>query len=85
MNIGTGVVAFIIIWWLVLFTVLPWGVRRNEAPVMGEDHGAPIRHRILLKALVTTGITIAIWCCLFAAIEFNIFSFRDISGNYGGK
>lgn len=85
MNIGTGIVAFIIIWWLVLFTVLPWGVRRNEAPIMGEDHGAPVRHRILLRALVTTGITVVIWGCLFAAIELDVFSFRDISGNYGGK
>ena len=85
MNIGTGIVAFIIIWWLVLFTVLPWGVRRNAAPVMGEDRCAPVRHRILLRALVTTGITVVIWGCLFAAIELDVFSFRDISGNYGGK
>ena len=82
MGIGTGIVAFIIIWWLVLFTVLPWGVQRNEAPSMGEDPGAPLRHRIWLRALVTTGITAGLWCGLFLAIEFEVFSFRDISGNY---
>lgn len=85
MGIGTGIVAFIIIWWLVIFTVLPWGVQRNEAPAMGEDRGAPVRHRILMKALVTTGLTIVIWGCLFAAIEFDVFSFRDISGSYKSK
>lgn len=82
MGIGTGIVAFIIIWWLVLFTVLPWGVRRNETPAAGEDRGAPVRHRILLRALVTTGITLLIWGALFASIEMDVFSFRDISGSY---
>jgi predicted secreted protein len=82
MGIGTGIVAFIIIWWLVLFTVLPWGIRRNENPALGEDPGAPIRHRILLRALITTGITLVIWGAMFAAIELDLFSFRDIAGNY---
>ena len=71
-----------IIWWLVLFTVLPWGIQRNEAPATGEDRGAPVRHRVLLKALVTTGITIVIWGAMFAAIEMDVFSFRDIAGSY---
>lgn len=82
MGIVAGVVSFIIIWWLVLFTVLPWGIQRNQAPAIGEDRGAPVRHRILLKVLVTTGITLAIWAALFAAIEMDVFSFRDISGSY---
>ena len=82
MGIVAGVVSFIIIWWLVLFTVLPWGVQRNDAPRMGEDHGAPARHRIGMKALVTTAVTLAIWGALFAAVEMEIFSFRDISGSY---
>jgi predicted secreted protein len=85
MGIGTGIVAFVIIWWLVLFTVLPWGVQRNETPTMGEDRGAPVRHRIWLKAAVTTGITALLWGCLFAAIELDVFSFRDIAGNYKAK
>ncbi len=82
MGIGTGIVAFIIIWWLTLFTVLPWGIQRNANPALGEDHGAPVKHRIALKALITTVIAAIIWGALYAAIEFDIFSFRDISGSY---
>lgn len=82
MGIVAGVVSFIIIWWLVLFTVLPWGIQRNESPEIGEDHGAPVRHRIGLKLLATTGVTLIVWGCLFAAIEMDLFSFRDISGSY---
>ncbi len=82
MNIGTGVVSFIIIWWLVLFTVLPWGIQSNANPAIGEDRGAPVRARIFMKAIVTTGITCVLWGMLFGAIELNIFSFRDIAGGY---
>lgn len=82
MNIGTGIVSFIIMWWLVLFTVLPWGVQRNANPAIGEDQGAPARARIWFKAAVTTGLTIVLWGALFVAIEMDVFSFRDIAGGY---
>jgi len=82
MTIATGIVAFVIIWWLVLFTVLPWGVHRNQAPEIGEDRGAPLRHRMWLKAGVTTLIALLLWGALYAAIKFEVFSFRDIAGGY---
>lgn len=82
MNIATGLISFVIIWWLALFTVLPWGIQRNESPAVGEDNGAPMRDRIGLKMLITTGIALVIWGALFAAIQMDIFSFRDIAGSY---
>jgi len=85
MNIGTGIVAFIIIWWMVLFTVLPWGIQRNMDPAVGEDHGAPVKHRMWLKAGVTTLIAAVLWGALFLAIELEVFSFRDIAGGYTGQ
>jgi predicted secreted protein len=57
-------------------------VQRNTAPSIGEDRGAPMRARIALKAAVTTGITFILWGLLFAAIELDFFSFRDIAGGY---
>lgn len=41
MGIVSGIVVFIMIWWVTLFAVLPWGVRPSEAPVPGEFGGAP--------------------------------------------
>ena len=43
MNPVSAVVVFIVIWWLVLFMVLPWGVRRTETPEAGHDPGAPAK------------------------------------------
>ena len=43
MNWITGVVVYFLIWWLVLFAVLPWGVQREENPQPGHDPGAPVQ------------------------------------------
>ena len=34
-------VLFFLLWWVVLFTTLPFGVRRAENPEPGIDPGAP--------------------------------------------
>ena len=49
-------VLFFLLWWVVLFTTLPFGVRRAENPQPGIDTGAPENPRLVTKALVTTGI-----------------------------
>ena len=47
-------------WWIVLFAVLPWGIRSQDeadAVVPGSEPGAPLRPRLAVKALVTTGLS----------------------------
>lgn len=77
MNIVTGIVVYVIAWWLVLLMVLPWGVRPLEDPNPGEERGAPEAPRMWLKVLVTTGIATAIWIAIYFFIEANLFSFRE--------
>jgi predicted secreted protein len=52
---------FMVIWWVVLFSVLPWGVRRQENPELGHDPGAPAVPYLKRKILVTTLITLVLW------------------------
>lgn len=50
---------YFVLWWLVLFAVLPWGVRSQRetgVAVEGSDPGAPAVPRLMLKALATTVI-----------------------------
>ncbi|MFI4987292.1 MAG: DUF1467 family protein [Alphaproteobacteria bacterium] len=72
-----GLVSFVIIWWLVLFMVLPWGVRIPDAVEEGHATSAPVRPRLWLKALVTTGIAILLWAVAFWLASSNLISFRD--------
>lgn len=58
---------FFTIWFIVLFAVLPFGVRsQHEAGdiVAGTDPGAPVAPRLLAKALWTTLIS----AILFAGV-----------------
>jgi predicted secreted protein len=57
MTVTTALAVFFLIWWVVLFAVLPWGVRsQHEAGEMppGTDPGAPTNFRLGRKLLWTT-------------------------------
>ncbi len=59
MEISTAIAIYFIIWWVVLFAVLPWGVHSQQesgevAP--GTDPGAPAVHRLWIKLVWTTVI-----------------------------
>ena len=60
---------YFILWWLVFFAVLPWGVRsQHEAGegVPGSDPGAPVSHRLLFKMAMTTLISAALFAAGYA-------------------
>ncbi len=67
MAISTAIAIYFLIWWVVLFAVLPWGVRaQGEAGVRGTDPGAPTMPRLAAKVVWTTIIsTIIFIACWF--------------------
>ena len=52
---------YVVLWWLVLFAVLPFGVQRQENPEPGHDPGAPAVTHLKKKLIATTLITLVIW------------------------
>lgn len=77
MEILSGVVVFMIIWWTVIFAVLPWGNARAEHPQAGHEPGAPANPRIGRKLLITTVISIVLWVIAMAVIQSDMLSIRD--------
>lgn len=68
MNLATYIAIYFIVWWVVIFAVLPFGVRsQHEAGAVedGTEPGAPQRPLLLRKALVTT-VVAAVIVGLFA-------------------
>ena len=61
MNWATGVMVYLVIWWTILFAVLPLGVRRVENPGKGEERGAPERPQLLRKAIITSIVAAVLW------------------------
>lgn len=74
----TAIVLYLIIWWVVLFAVLPFGVHRTKNPEVGHDPGAPERPLLGRKVLATTLIALIIWGIIFYLIDNDILVFRDL-------
>ncbi len=72
----TGLIVYILIWWMVFFSVLPWGNRAEQTPETGHAESAPAKPRIGLKMLVTTGIASLLFGVAWFIIDADIISFR---------
>ena len=59
-----GLALYFIIWWTLLFAVLPFGVQSQQEVnqiVPGSEPGAPARPRLGLKILVNTIVAAVLW------------------------
>jgi predicted secreted protein len=64
MDIVGYIALYFVIWWVVLFAVLPFGVRSQHETgevVQGTEPGAPVRPRLLRKFVITSLITALVW------------------------
>lgn len=71
-GIVNGVVVFLIVWWLVIFMMLPIGVRSQEEEgdvLEGSEPGAPVAPQLKQKAWWTTIITSGIWIIYYIITE----------------
>ena len=79
-----GVVAYVVIWAVVLFMVLPFGVQTpDEANVTlepGQASSAPVRPRIGLKLAITTVIAALLWLAFYYAATSDLVTFRPPRG-----
>ncbi len=74
----SGIAVYIVIWWLVIFMVLPWGVQPVEQQDIEKGHApsAPLRPRMLRKVVVTTVISSVLWLIVYVVIASGAISFR---------
>jgi predicted secreted protein len=56
---------FLLIWFVILFAVLPWGIRQSAEPEPGHDPGAPVNPQLGRKAIITTVISVLLWGVYF--------------------
>ncbi len=60
-------------WWIVLFAVLPFGIRSQDEArdvVPGTDPGAPTLPRLAVKALWTTGLSALVFLLILAMFAY---------------
>ena len=78
MSLVSSVAVYFVIWWLVLFVVLPFGVKSQhemDDVTLGTDGGAPSQPYILRRAAATTvlaGIIFAGVYLFFVVYEMSL-------------
>ena len=75
----TTLFTFFITWWLVLFTALPFGVKRVENPGDRMEVGAPEKPRLWLKMGITTTVSLIFTGILRVCMDAGIISLKDLA------
>lgn len=74
MSLTLGIALYIMIWWMTLFAVLPFGVRtQGEAGdiVEGTPESAPVAPRLLKTVLINTVVAAAAFAVVWTALELD--------------
>ncbi len=76
MDIISGVVVYILLWWWVFLMALPFGATPPEVIGKGHAPSAPKNPRIWKKAGITSIIALVLWFGVNAVIGSGWITFR---------
>jgi predicted secreted protein len=77
---------YFIIWWTVLFAVLPWGIKsQHEDGEMspGTDPGAPVATGFKIKLIWTTALATVVFTLFYAVYVTRIVTLDDLGTLWG--
>ncbi|MEM6603713.1 MAG: DUF1467 family protein [Pseudomonadota bacterium] len=80
MTFYGGLIMYVVLWWLVLFCVLPWGARSQAEQgevTKGTEHGAPVHPGLKIKLFWTTFIATLFWGVVWYVFETGLFSLAN--------
>ena len=80
MGITGSIIVYVLIWWIVFFSLLPVGIQSKKEKfiekIEGIDPGAPKNPKIAKKFLITTIITSIIFIVIYYLVEFDLLNLR---------
>ncbi len=81
MGITGSIIVYVLIWWIIFFSVLPIGIQSNKEvfkeKLEGNDPGAPKNPNIAKKFLITTIITTIIFVVIYYLVKINLLNLRE--------
>lgn len=83
MSIPFAIAVYVVIWWTVLFAVLPIGVRtqgEDGVVVPGTPASAPTRPRLVRVAVITTIVSGVLFGGLWVAIRLGLLDLQQLLG-----
>ena len=88
MATSTAIAVYFLVWWVVLFAVLPWGVRNQEESgdvSPGTDPGAPAVHKVWMKLVWTTVIATVVFGILAAIYRLGLIPYDFLAAISGPR
>ncbi len=82
MNLISGIVLYIILWWVVFFTTLPFGIKTSEEAGVELEPGmatsAPVKPMLGLKLFAATLITAVLWGVIYYVVVNEVIVLDDL-------
>lgn len=78
MSIFSAIVVYIMIFWTVLFAILPWGNRAHQNYDDGLAGSAPEKPRIRQKFLIAGAVSTVLWLMICMAIHYGAIDLYEI-------
>ena len=86
MSLATSIAIYFIIWWVVLFAVLPWGVRSQEEQgtiTPGSYPGAPAIPNLKRKLVLTTIVAAVVFAMWHVIYTYRLIALDDLAALLG--
>ena len=81
MGVTGSIIVYVMIWWIIFFSVLPVGIKSNKEAfrdsIEGADPGAPKNPKIGKKFLITTIITSILFIIIYYIVDLGFFNLRN--------
>jgi predicted secreted protein len=84
--VGTALAIYFVLWWVVLFAVLPWGIRSQAEAgdvTRGSDPGAPAIPGLARKLLWTTIVSAVVFAVFYVIYVNRFVTLMDLATLWG--
>ena len=82
MTLAFAIAIYLVIWWIVLFAMLPIGVRTSEEAggkaSPGTAESAPHLPNLLPKMVATTVVSSIVFAAVYAVIQYHVITLDQI-------
>ena len=82
MSLVFAIAIYFVVWWIVLFAVLPFGVRTQEEAgdvVAGTPPSAPAKFSLLRVVVINTIVAFVVFAFIWAVIEYDLFDVAKLA------
>jgi predicted secreted protein len=87
-RITFALAIYLVIWWTVLFAILPLGVRtqgEDGSVVPGTPESAPTRPRLVRVVVLTTLVSAVVFALVLAAMRYDVLGLNRLLEGAAGR